>query len=285
MNSLPPWRRPPDWTETALGDPAHWPASLRLTVDILLNSLQAMLLMWGEQPVMVYNEAYAALVGRQRCARPAARCRRCAGGVELAAGRAGAGPCRPQRQLPQRACRYGDGRMEQQALDLYYTPVHEQVAWPASSAPGAARPAVAAGNDAPLRLLVVEDNPDARYLVCETLRALGHTVEATATGEEALPLLAGQPYDVLFTDVSLPGMSGVELARAAGASSRGWRCCLPPAMATSSRVVSNSRALAAKTLRHRTAASRAGPDRRRHARCLSGDARQSNVRSRRTGWR
>jgi CheY-like chemotaxis protein len=175
--------------------------------------------------------------------------------------------------------------MERQALDLYYTPVHEQVAggivctwrWPALRLPQATTRRCGCWRS--------RTNPDARYLVCETLRALGHTVEATATGEEALPLLAGQPYDVLFTDVSLPGMSGVELARAAGASSRGWRCCLPPAMATSSRVVSNSRALAAKTLRHRTAASRAGPDRRRHARCLSGDARQSNVRSRRTGWR
>jgi CheY-like chemotaxis protein len=36
-----------------------------------------------------------------------------------------------------------------------------------------------------------------------------------ASGEEALPLLSSQPFDVLFTDVSLPGISGVELARRA----------------------------------------------------------------------
>ena len=44
-------------------------------------------------------------------------------------------------------------------------------------------------------------------------RALGHEVEAAASGEEALPLLSSESFDVLFTDVSLPGMSGVELAR------------------------------------------------------------------------
>jgi CheY-like chemotaxis protein len=208
----------PDWTQTALGDPAHWPASLRLTVDILLNSPQAMLLMWGEQPVMVYNEAYAALVGLPALRAPG-------GQVPSMAPAAWSwqpdalAPARAGRSVSYRNCTlpvWRDGRMERQALDLYYTPVHEQgcVAGIVCTL-ALARPAVAAGNDAPLRLLVVEDNPDARYLVCETLRALGHTVEATATGEEALPLLAGQPYDVLFTDVSLPGMSGVELARAA----------------------------------------------------------------------
>jgi CheY-like chemotaxis protein len=67
----------------------------------------------------------------------------------------------------------------------------------------------------PLHILVVEDNPDAQYLVCETLRALGHAVQAAASGEAALPELAARHFDVLFTDVSLPGMSGVELARAA----------------------------------------------------------------------
>jgi CheY-like chemotaxis protein len=62
---------------------------------------------------------------------------------------------------------------------------------------------------------VVEDNADARYLVCETLRALGHEVQDVASGEDALPQLAQHEFDVLFTDVSLPGMSGVDLARLA----------------------------------------------------------------------
>jgi CheY-like chemotaxis protein len=66
-----------------------------------------------------------------------------------------------------------------------------------------------------LRILVVEDNQDAQYLVCEMLRAFGHQVDAVAHGEAALERLARAEYDVLFSDVSLPGMSGVDLGRLA----------------------------------------------------------------------
>jgi DNA-binding NtrC family response regulator len=47
------------------------------------------------------------------------------------------------------------------------------------------------------------------------LRALGHEVESTLNGECAAELLSQRVFNVLFTDVCLPGMSGVELARAA----------------------------------------------------------------------
>jgi CheY-like chemotaxis protein len=69
----------------------------------------------------------------------------------------------------------------------------------------------------PLRVLVVEDHADTRYLVCEMLKAFGHRVRAAADGERALRLLAAHRFDVLLTDVCLPGLSGVELARAARA--------------------------------------------------------------------
>ena len=62
---------------------------------------------------------------------------------------------------------------------------------------------------------MVEDNQDAQYLVCEMLRAFGHEVSAVANGEAALEQLGGAEFDVLFSDVSLPGMSGVELGRTA----------------------------------------------------------------------
>jgi CheY-like chemotaxis protein len=66
-----------------------------------------------------------------------------------------------------------------------------------------------------LRVLVVEDNLDSQYLVCEMLQAFGHQAEGVGDGEAALLMLAGQPCQVLFSDVSLPGISGVELARRA----------------------------------------------------------------------
>lgn len=66
-----------------------------------------------------------------------------------------------------------------------------------------------------MNIVVVEDNLDSQYLVCEMLRAFGHEVQGLAHAEDALPLFAGGGVDLLFTDVSLPGMSGVELARRA----------------------------------------------------------------------
>ncbi|UUZ54874.1 response regulator [Massilia sp. H-1] len=66
-----------------------------------------------------------------------------------------------------------------------------------------------------LRVLVVEDNLDSQYLVCEMLKAFGHEAHGIAHAEGALGLLAQARYDVLFSDVSLPGISGVELARQA----------------------------------------------------------------------
>ena len=64
-----------------------------------------------------------------------------------------------------------------------------------------------------LRVLVVEDNPDLCILVCELLDTFGHTVDSASTGEQALEKAQAHAFDVLLTDVRLPGMSGVELAR------------------------------------------------------------------------
>lgn len=64
-----------------------------------------------------------------------------------------------------------------------------------------------------MRILYVEDHPELRETIGMLLEGDGRTVTSCATAEEALELDAAQPYDVLVTDVSLPGMSGVELAR------------------------------------------------------------------------
>ncbi|WDZ94234.1 PAS domain S-box protein [Herbaspirillum sp. WKF16] len=66
-----------------------------------------------------------------------------------------------------------------------------------------------------LRLLVVEDNIDSQQLVCELLETLGHAARGVTSGEEAEQALEEQTFDVLFTDVNLPGISGVDLAKKA----------------------------------------------------------------------
>jgi two-component system, NtrC family, sensor kinase len=65
-------------------------------------------------------------------------------------------------------------------------------------------------------VLVVEDDPDVRAYVVETLTALDYQVHAAADAEAALKILDRQaPVDLLLTDVVMPGMNGRNLAEAA----------------------------------------------------------------------
>ncbi|MET0405044.1 MAG: PAS domain S-box protein [Cystobacter sp.] len=73
------------------------------------------------------------------------------------------------------------------------------------------------------KVLLVEDDEDIRSSALELMGLLGHDVVAVAHAEEALHLLDLQRFDVLFTDVSLPGMSGVELAREVARRQLGMR--------------------------------------------------------------
>lgn len=64
-----------------------------------------------------------------------------------------------------------------------------------------------------LNILLVEDSDDIRIIAVDFLQVVGHSVHAVGNAEEALEELArGAAFDVLITDVSLPGISGLALA-------------------------------------------------------------------------
>jgi CheY-like chemotaxis protein len=64
-------------------------------------------------------------------------------------------------------------------------------------------------------ILFVEDETPVRDLVIRILSEKGFRVFAASDAHEALRLLAARPIDLLFTDVVMPGMDGVQLARQA----------------------------------------------------------------------
>jgi CheY-like chemotaxis protein len=62
-----------------------------------------------------------------------------------------------------------------------------------------------------LRVLVVDDEELVRDVVAQMLRNEGHVVHLCATGAEALEYLQHNRTDLLFTDLGMPGMTGVQL--------------------------------------------------------------------------
>ncbi len=71
---------------------------------------------------------------------------------------------------------------------------------------------VAAPPIAPLRVLVVDDEPAVRELLVAALEADGHTVEGVARGEDGLRRFKAAKFDLVVTDKAMPGMSGDQLA-------------------------------------------------------------------------
>ena len=63
------------------------------------------------------------------------------------------------------------------------------------------------------RILIVEDNEDARDALRMLLELDGHAVEAAAEGAEALDLVRAKDPDVALVDIGLPGIDGYEIAR------------------------------------------------------------------------
>jgi CheY-like chemotaxis protein len=66
------------------------------------------------------------------------------------------------------------------------------------------------------RILLVDDNEDVGAFAETLLIELGHKVTRARTGAEALELAREGGFDAVFTDVVMPGMSGIELADALG---------------------------------------------------------------------
>jgi len=67
------------------------------------------------------------------------------------------------------------------------------------------------------KILVVDDDHDVRTVTSDTIHELGYMAVTVASAEEAIAKLRAERFDLLITDVAMPGTDGVELARQARA--------------------------------------------------------------------
>jgi PAS domain S-box-containing protein len=54
-----------NWSSTSLGCPTGWPQSLRTTVALILQSPVPIVTLWGEDGIMIYNDAYSVFAGER----------------------------------------------------------------------------------------------------------------------------------------------------------------------------------------------------------------------------
>ena len=76
-----------------------------------------------------------------------------------------------------------------------------------------ASPPAASVSATGLRVLIVEDEPYALEALCELVEGMGHTACAAANAAAAQDIMLAGPCDLMLSDVVLPGVGGLELAR------------------------------------------------------------------------
>ena len=64
-----------------------------------------------------------------------------------------------------------------------------------------------------IRILLAEDDHAMRTYLARALENAGYSVQAVASGTEALPLIETEIFDLLLSDIVMPEMDGIELAQ------------------------------------------------------------------------
>ncbi len=67
----------------------------------------------------------------------------------------------------------------------------------------------------PAQILLVDDEASVRLTLGPLLRRAGHIITSVGSGAEAVALLEQQPFDLLLTDLKMPGMDGMQVVAAA----------------------------------------------------------------------
>ena len=68
-------------------------------------------------------------------------------------------------------------------------------------------------NSESFRILIVDDNREIRTILEEYLREEGYVAEGAGDGKEALEKHGMSPFDLIITDLNMPGMTGIDLIK------------------------------------------------------------------------
>ncbi|RYG69659.1 response regulator [bacterium] len=91
----------------------------------------------------------------------------------------------------------------------YENPAYRQIAMVADAVPIPRQPDLEGA-----RILVADDERDARQMIAMALQNCGATVYAASSADEAVNLAMKHEFDVLVTDLAMPGGDGFSLLRA-----------------------------------------------------------------------
>ena len=88
---------------------------------------------------------------------------------------------------------------------------HFRITLPLKTADAAGPSSAPAARERHLAILIVDDEEDVASSLAEMMESQGHEVVVCDSGESALEIARDHPFDVVFTDLRMPGMNGIEL--------------------------------------------------------------------------
>ncbi len=100
---------------------------------------------------------------------------------------------------------------------------------PAGPLATAGEPTISVDSDVPVergKILVVDDDEINREICVEVLEPLGHEIHRASSGSEAVEMITHDRFDLVITDLSMPGTSGWDVARQVKAASPSTRVML-----------------------------------------------------------
>ena len=214
-----------DWSTTVLGSITDWPQSLKTAICIVLGSRQPMLVGWGPERIVIYNDACIPILGDRHpggLGRPGGQVWRelwmeppgSEGGNRILHPHGETSYTVAQSWIPDDEGEIGGvfclwTEEPRRLTDRQPPDWLREVGSPASPA-GTSRPL--SGSSRPV-ILLVDDHPDTREYLGRLLRER-YEVLAAANGEAALAMLRERPPDLVLADVMMPRLNGFELIKA-----------------------------------------------------------------------